>query len=405
MLKAPENEELNTIIDRNLKIRNIMPNSDGYKYIINSLQIATNTPIVKNLCYDQKKEVLRYAIELGNKIKYVTSIDSSTENKRLLKKPEMNIPCILHGEMRVGENLLTRLVNAILHAYRDSNGYPEGTGKIQVEKLQNAINLYFGGMDCDEIAKIIADLNKIENLQEGLENPIFYTTNFNITTIGLKSEPIRLSNVRIQKLMEIIDSLIDVAFDLNTPDHANIIGDYKKLFALYKDYSQRLKYRGNFGSQRIDDLQFSLDEMKRHFVHMFGSTAIANYLHIYFSGHMRYFLRFYGNIYVWAQHGFEHKMGAIRCYAQRRTQHGGHAGKGKGFKNFSQAKAMKSYMLRSAAWTIELLGGGFEKCDFVTDCRDIGWKILETIKKTKISNKMRMEVNLIFPNRSPSSDV
>ena len=74
---------------------------------------------------------------------------------------------------------------------------------------------------------------------------------------------------------------------------------------------------------------------------MFGGYAITNYLHIYFRLDTLWECLITSTFGLDKIHGFEHKMGAIRCYGQRRTQRGGHSGKsGLNGRNFSQAEAI-----------------------------------------------------------------
>ena len=82
---------------------------------------------------------------------------------------------------------------------------------------------------------------------------------------------------------------------------------------------------------------------------MFGEQAVTNYIHFWSSGHFRYFLKRYGNLYRFSGVGGEANMGTLRGYFFKRTQRGGHAGK-----DGEQASllAMRSYMLRSTLWCL-----------------------------------------------------
>lgn len=71
-------------------------------------------------------------------------------------------------------------------------------------------------------------------------------------------------------------------------------------------------------------------------------------------GHLRSNLRNYGNVYMFANHGFEGLVKTLNSFLHRRSNHGGHAGKRSGSK-FSLAASVKKFILRRFAWTYEAL--------------------------------------------------
>jgi hypothetical protein len=109
-----------------------------------------------------------------------------------------------------------------------------------------------------------------------------------------------------------------------------------------------------------------MDRFGDQWIVMFGDAEIANYVHIWIAGHVRYFLRQFGNVYRMAQHGFEGKMTNVRTYRKRRTNQGS---------VMSLTEAMKKYILRSIAWTIEALAGG-EGCGYIEKLMEEGRKIM-----------------------------
>lgn len=60
-----------------------------------------------------------------------------------------------------------------------------------------------------------------------------------------------------------------------------------------------------FDEERIQLAQLHMDKFCNAYASFFGGHKITNYLHIMWGGHLRTFLREYGNLYIWANHGFE----------------------------------------------------------------------------------------------------
>ena len=63
--------------------------------------------------------------------------------------------------------------------------------------------------------------------------------------------------------------------------------------------------------------------MERH-----GNRDVTNNLHTLQAGHVRQQIARFGNLFRFANVGFEAYIGTIRRYLTRRTQNGGHGGKG-----------------------------------------------------------------------------
>ena len=61
---------------------------------------------------------------------------------------------------------------------------------------------------------------------------------------------------------------------------------------------------------------------------MHGNRDITNYLHTLQAGHVRHQIARFGNLFRYANVGFEAYIGTIRRYLTRRTQNGGHGGNG-----------------------------------------------------------------------------
>lgn len=66
----------------------------------------------------------------------------------------------------------------------------------------------------------------------------------------------------------------------------------------------------------------------RNFIDLNGKYAVTNYTHLLGSGHISYYLRKYGNLYMYSQQLWESLNLLIKLFYFKRTQRGGSAGRG-----------------------------------------------------------------------------
>ena len=62
---------------------------------------------------------------------------------------------------------------------------------------------------------------------------------------------------------------------------------------------------GDFDEDRIRYTQLILDKFCRTYVSLFGGAKVTNYIHIWMSGHLRFFLKEFKNLYRYCNIGFE----------------------------------------------------------------------------------------------------
>ena len=65
----------------------------------------------------QKRQVLRHAMVVGSVIEYFNSEvrDDPSKHLRSVFKMEMSPPCLMHSELRIGENLLTKFCQRVMN--------------------------------------------------------------------------------------------------------------------------------------------------------------------------------------------------------------------------------------------------------------------------------------------------
>ena len=91
---------------------------------------------------------------------------------------------------------------------------------------------------------------------------------------------------------------------------------------------KRMRQTKNFNADELQQLQDIIDNYCEKYLKRHGNRDITNYLHTLQAGHVRHQIARFGNLFRYANMGFEAYIGTIRRYLTRRTQNGGHGGKG-----------------------------------------------------------------------------
>ena len=106
------------------------------------------------------------------------------------------------------------------------------------------------------------------------------------------------------------------------------IAEEVEINKLYLQMMTLLRQTRNFTQQDLQQLQDKIDEYCDQYLKRHGNRDITNYLHTLQAGHVRQQISRFGNLFRFANVGFEAYIGTIRRYLTRRTQNGGHGGKG-----------------------------------------------------------------------------
>jgi hypothetical protein len=124
------------------------------------------------------------------------------------------------------------------------------------------------------------------------------------------------------------------------------------LCLLYNDMMTQLRSTKTFDEERLQKLQDAMDDYCDAYIQRHGNRDITNYLHVIQAGHIRHQIRRFGNLFRYANIGFEAYIGTIRNYLTRRTQNGGNGGR-KGGPKATNARAAKRFAIRTSVNTIE----------------------------------------------------
>jgi len=154
-------------------------------------------------------------------------------------------------------------------------------------------------------------------------------------------EPLKLSNVRLQLVMklDVYRAICGIVFE-GKPNAEDEIRIEMRICSLYNTMMTQLRSTKTFNEERLQNLQDAMDEYCDAYIDRHGNRDIFNYLHVIQAGHIRHQIRRFGNLFRYANIGFEAYIGTIRSYLTRRTQNGGNGGN-KGGVKATNARAAK----------------------------------------------------------------
>jgi hypothetical protein len=174
----------------------------------------------------------------------------------------------------------------------------------------------------------------------------------------------RMDSKNQKKLFSRHEELIDVVFPADEIEGdatlAKRKADYLKIFAMHIEIFEDLRQPHDFAEDEIIALQRKIDEFGRLIVSTCSGKDITNYIHISIAGHIRFFLRRFGNLYRHSNNNLEGCVKATRTYAQRGTQHGGFSGQGaklntnvvRNHKRHRMTKAMSDHFVSRLAFAM-----------------------------------------------------
>lgn len=127
----------------------------------------------------------------------------------------------------------------------------------------------------------------------------------------------KVSNARMRKVAHRFEEFIDVCFSniiSNDIDIEERKQQYKSLFRLFLDATQILRKDDDFCDSEINDVQLLMDRFFILFIQMFGPASVTNYIHLWGSGDIRYYLTKYRNIHRHSTISLECTVGFMRRF-------------------------------------------------------------------------------------------
>jgi hypothetical protein len=73
----------------------------------------------------------------------------------------------------------------------------------------------------------------------------------------------------------------------------------------------------------MEQFQDNADKFFNLWVEVFGRDGVTNYIHLLGSGHMLYFLEWYGCLYLYRQQGWDSLMGKVQAILHLNSQREG----------------------------------------------------------------------------------
>jgi len=241
---------------------------------------------------------------MGNKMAYAKHIASKTE--RMCSKIENVMECGLHLDNRVGHNQFQHAVDQTCE---------HGTVAQKEDRIERVSNIL-----CRALSHIPLD---------GSDEMITASYSLKYDSKKNKVEPLKLSNVRLRQIMknEWYRPMMEVVYEA-FEDKDVRISDEMEINTLYLEMMTTMRQTKDFSPEELQLLQDKIDQYCDKYLEMHGNRDVTNYLHTLQAGHVRQQIARFGNLFRFANVGFEAYIGTIRRYLTRRTQNGGHGGKG-----------------------------------------------------------------------------
>ena len=323
-------DEKNTwpVIVENLRVRKIdtsllhphgvhVPNGVAFEDVLAEVRIVdSQMAMITPKSLDEARRVLKYVIVIGHELAYAQHVASKKD--RMCSKIENMMECGMHLDNRVGHKQFNSAVEDVMNV---------GTaGDIQ-EKLDRISNVI-----CHALSHIPLDEN---------EDMLTASYSLRYDSQRQKVDDLKLSNVRLQIIMkpEWYGPIMEIVYEKQI-DGREKIARQISINTKYNSMMGLLRTTQTFSEDQLSLLQDTIDDYCETYLVQNGNRDVTNYLHTLQSGHIRNQIRRFGNLFRYANIGFEAYIGTIRRYLQHRTQNGGHGGKG-GIKVGNARQAMR----------------------------------------------------------------
>jgi len=226
--------------------------------------------------------------------------EEGRETVPLVELVELLIPCILHLENRVGEKMITIILRKALNAF--------------LGRKDNFITR----MDTFFQSKILGT----EESPSQWRLP-FSTDSENNTIL----EHVQVRNNVARCIVKNLDIIIEHSW----PEHDHATKS-KLIIAItnYRKAMELLTVHRELDEEEIEQFQDYVDDFYEIWIEVFGDEGITNYIHMLGSGHILYFMKKYGCLYLYSQQGWESLNNTIQAFIHQNAQRGGHgSGEGK----------------------------------------------------------------------------
>ena len=116
---------------------------------------------------------------------------------------------------------------------------------------------------------------------------------------------------------------ITTGCDLSTEEWQALSAKYQEAVTCFQEAYELMQSRAEFDVPQVDEYQRAADKFYSQWIELTGREGITNYVHSIGSGHLRYFLLLYRNLYKYSQQGWEHHNKRLLGIYHRHSQRGG----------------------------------------------------------------------------------
>jgi len=246
---------------------------------------------------DEWRSLLRVSVSMEKYIFFLERVRmwkaEGRESVPLVEVVELLIPCILHLENRIGEKIITIILRKGLDCY-------QGRKEDYIETMLKIFRTQILGTDT---------------------SPSHWRLYYEKDSDGnIRLEPVQVKNNVSRSIINHIDTIIEAAFPPGDAMASSLIIALSK----YKEAMGLLTQHRELTEEETDHFQDLIDDFFEAWVDIFGDEGITNYIHMLGSGHILYFMKTYGCLYLYSQQGWESLNSTIQTFIIQNSQRGGH---------------------------------------------------------------------------------
>jgi hypothetical protein len=155
-------------------------------------------------------------------------------------------------------------------------------------------------------------------------------------------EPISVRNNLSRCIINDIEKIIYSAItNESAPILASALSKYKAAINLITKHRE-------LSEEEQEEFQDLIDDFYQTWIDVFGEEGVTNYIHLLSSGHIHYFLKKYGCLYLYSQQGWEALNSKVQTFILQNSSRGGHnSGENK---TKSYIYPLVRYLIRDLLW-------------------------------------------------------
>jgi hypothetical protein len=220
----------------------------------------------------------------------------------LVEVVELLIPCILHLENRVGEKMITIILRKAMNDF-------EGPKHDFMQRMDHVFKTKVLG------SELMPSQWRLPFSKDAENNHVL--------------DHVQVRNNVARSIIGEMDTIIEHAWmqrDTNTQQQLIIA------ISKYRIAMELLTAHHELSDEENEKFQDNIDDFFAIWIELFGDEGITNYIHMLGSGHILYFMKKYGCLYLYSQQGWESLNNTIQTFIHQSSQRGGF-GSGEGKKN------------------------------------------------------------------------